>query len=357
MQRLQNITGHLVAGPAAEAKLVATPTSYTKKPVKVLVTGAAGNIAYSIIFMIGQGAMLGLDQPVDLHLLDIPPMADAMKGVVMELQDCAYPLINSIVATTDAKTAFSGVEVALLVGAKPRGPGMQRKDLLSANAAIFKAQGKALDQFAARNVKVLVVGNPANTNALIAMKNAPSLPKGNFHAMTRLDENRAKSLLAERLKVPVVDVKNVTIWGNHSKTQYPEVNHAYVVVNGRKVPVRAAVKDDEWLNSKFLSTVQDRGAAIIQVRKKSSAASAASSAVDHVRDWFLGTRDGEWTSMAIYSDGSLYGVPKDIIYSFPCTVKNGKVEVVQGMKIDAFSRQKMEDTAKELIEERTDAGY
>jgi malate dehydrogenase len=307
--------------------------------------------------MIAEGQMLGADQPIDLVLLDIPDMAKVMEGVVMEINDCAYPLVNSLFATTDYKTAFTNVEVAMLIGARPRGPGMQRKDLLQANAAIFSGQGKALNAYAARNVKVLVVGNPANTNALIAATNAPDLPKTAFTAMTRLDQARAVGLLASRLRVPVRSVKNVVIWGNHSNTQYPDVNQATVQHFPRAhfaTPVRAAVNDNEWLNGPFVKLVQERGAAIIAARSKSSAASAAQAAVDHVRDWVLGTRIGEYASMGVVSDGS-YGVPVGLVFSFPCTCQNGQYSIVRGLTLDEFSRNKLRITTQELQDEKEQA--
>jgi len=327
------------------------------KPVKVVVTGAAGNIAYAILFGIGRGKLLGENTPIDLVLLDIPPMADKLNGVVMELNDCAFPLLSNITATTDYQVGFTGVEIALLIGAKPRGPGMVRADLLKSNAKIFEGQGKALEEYASRNVKVCVVGNPANTNALITMKNAPSIPKENFTAMTRLDQNRAASQLATRLNVSVSDVRNVIIWGNHSKTQYPDINHAYVSNYPRKnlqTSVRSAVKNDNWVENEFVPTVQQRGAAIIKARGASSAASAASACLDHVRDWMLGTQQGEIVSMGVVSDGS-YGVPKDIIYSFPVTCSNGNYQIVTDLPVDDRSRQLMDATAKELLEERQSA--
>jgi malate dehydrogenase len=308
--------------------------------------------------MIAQGAMLGPNQPIELRLLEIPVAAQQLKGVIMELQDCAYPLLSSVIGTTDYKTAFEGVEIALLVGAKPRGPGMQRRDLLLANAQIFKGQGQALNQYASRKVKVLVVGNPANTNALIAQQNAPDLPASAFTAMTRLDQNRAAHQIASRLNVEVGDVSNIIIWGNHSKTQFPDVNFAFIRNSPSprlSTPVRAAINDNTWLDGEFLTTVQDRGAAIIAVRQKSSAASAASSAVDHIRDWYLGTACGQWVSMGVVSDGS-YGVPKGIVFSFPCTCKDGQWSIVQNLKWDAASKQKIEITTKELLEEKKESG-
>jgi malate dehydrogenase len=338
---------------------VASLTSHkmAKRPVKVVVTGAAGNIAYAIIFMIGQGRMLGIDQPIELRLLDIPPMAKKLQGVLMEVQDCAFTILDSVIATTDYKEAFDGVDIALLIGAKPRGPGMVRADLLTANAAIFAGQGKALNQYASRNVKVVVVGNPANTNALITMVNAPNIPKQNFTALTRLDQNRANGQIASKIGVPVSSVKNITIWGNHSKTQYPCVHHGHIAdypQRGLMTSVRIAINDEKYLNTEFIPRVQNRGAEVIGARGSSSAASAANATVDHIRSWILGTNDGEWVSMAVCSDGS-YGVPKDIIYSFPVTCRNGSWKIVQGLNIDEYSRAKMDATAKELLSERQQA--
>jgi len=340
MERANRLMGHLCAGG-------------NKKPTVVTVTGAAGNIAYSIIFMIAKGEMLGFDQPIELRLLDLPAMEKPLQGVVMEIVDCAFPLVTKIVATSDYKEAFQDCEVAMLIGARPRGPGMQRADLLSANAAIFEGQGKALNDYANRNCKILVVGNPANTNALICMKNAPSLPKKNFTAMTRLDQNRAEAQVAQKLGVPVSQVTGVAVWGNHSKTQYPSVRHAKVRTASGEKSVRAALNNDAWLQKEFLETVQDRGAAIIAARKSSSAASAAKAAVDHVREWVLGTPAGTVSSMAVISDGNPYGVPGDLIYSFPCVCQNGEWRIVTGLEIDAYSKNLMDVTAKELIEERT----
>lgn len=334
--------------------------NYAKKPLKVCVTGAAGQIAYSLLFMVANGDMLGLDQPIELRLLDIPAASKILQGVIMELQDCAFPLVSKIVGTTDYKTAFTDVDFALLVGAKPRGPGMQRRDLLSANAAIFSGQGKAINQYAARTVKILVVGNPANTNALIAQQNAPDLPASAFTAMTRLDQNRAKAQIAARLNVPVYNVKNVIIWGNHSKTQFPDVNNGTIAdypsgAAGAFLPVRAAINDNAWLDGDFITTVQDRGAAIISAREKSSAASAARAAVEHMRDWHLGTPAGEYVSMGVVSDGS-YSTPKGVIFSFPCVCKNGQWTIVQGLKIDEASRKRLTVTAEELLAEKKEAG-
>ena len=317
-----------------------------KTPVNVAITGAAGQIGYALAFRVASGQMLGPDQPVNLHLLEITPALGALQGVVMELNDCAFPTLNRITASDDANVAFKDCHVALLVGARPRGPGMERKDLLLANAQIFSAQGKALDAVADRNVRVLVVGNPANTNALIAMKNAPGLDHKRFTAMVRLDHNRALSQLAEKTGMHVNDLKKVVIWGNHSATQYPDLHHATVA--GK--PALSLV-DQAWYADTFIPVVQQRGAAIIKARGASSAASAASSAIDHIRDWVLGTPEGDWVSMAVPSDGS-YGIPEGVIYGFPVTCSGGKYEIVQGLEINAFSRARMEATHKELLEER-----
>ncbi|KAL4309085.1 hypothetical protein GQ457_01G031540 [Hibiscus cannabinus] len=318
-----------------------------KEPVRVLVTGAAGQIGYALVPMIARGIMLGADQPVILHMLDIPPAAEALNGVRMELVDAAFPLLKGVVATTDVVEACTGVNVAVMVGGFPRKEGMERKDVMSKNVSIYKSQASALEQHAAPNCKVLVVANPANTNALILKEFAPSIPAKNITCLTRLDHNRALGQISERLNVQVSDVKNVIIWGNHSSTQYPDVNHATV----RDKPVRELVKDDEWLNGEFITTVQQRGAAIIKARKLSSALSAASAACDHIRDWVLGTPEGTWVSMGVYSDGS-YNAPAGVIYSFPVTCKNGEWTIVQGLAIDEFSRKKLELTGAELTEEK-----
>jgi len=317
-----------------------------KTPVNVAITGAAGQIGYALAFRVASGQMLGPDQPVNLNLLEITPALGALQGVVMELNDCAFPTLNRIVATDDAKVAFKDCHVALLVGARPRGPGMERKDLLLANAQIFSAQGKALDAVADRNVRVLVVGNPANTNSLIAMKNAPSLNPRNFTAMVRLDHNRALSQLAEKTGVHVTDLRKVIIWGNHSATQYPDLHHATVA--GK--PALSLV-DEAWYKEQFIPIVQQRGAAIIKARGASSAASAASSAIDHIHDWVKGSPEGDWLSMAVPSDGS-YGIPAGVIYGFPVTCKDGDYQIVQGLAINDFSRARMDATYKELLEER-----
>ena len=317
-----------------------------KNPVRVTITGAAGNIGYALAFRIAAGDMLGADQPVILQLLEIAPALGALQGVVMELNDCAFPLLAGVVATDDANVAFKDTDYALLVGARPRGPGMERKDLLEANGAIFGPQGKALNDHASRDVKVLVVGNPANTNALIAQAAAPDLNPRNFTAMTRLDHNRALSQLAEKTGTHTTDVAKMIIWGNHSSTQYPDISHA--TVKGKSAQ---SLVDDAWYKDTFIPVVQQRGAAIIKARGASSAASAASAAIDHMRSWALGTQGDDWVSMGVPADGS-YGIAPGIIYSYPCRCKNGDYEIVQGLEIDAFSREKMDVTAAELHDER-----
>jgi malate dehydrogenase len=314
--------------------------------LNVAITGAAGQIGYALAFRVASGAMLGPDQPVNLHLLEITPALPTLQGVVMELNDCAFPTLNKVVATDDARVAFKDCHAALLVGARPRGPGMERKDLLLANAQIFSAQGKALNDVAARDIRVLVVGNPANTNALIAMKNAPSLKPQSFTAMTRLDHNRALSQLAEKTGNHVNDIQKMIIWGNHSATQYPDINHCFV----KGQPARSLV-DADWIEKTFIPTVQQRGAAIIKARGASSAASAGSAAIDHIRDWFRGSAQGDWVSMGIPSDGS-YGIPEGVIYSYPVVCRGGQYEIVQGLAIDEFSRKRMDATHQELLEER-----
>jgi malate dehydrogenase len=316
-----------------------------KEPVRVAVTGAAGQISYSLLFRIASGQLLGIDQPVILQLLEIPPAMEALSGVVMELHDCAFELVQEIVATDDPNVAFKDVDYALLVGSRPRGPGMERKDLLEANAAIFSVQGKSLNDHASRDVRVLVVGNPANTNSLIAQRNAPDLDPRHFTAMTRLDHNRAVTQLAQKTGKHVVDVKELSIWGNHSATQYPDISHASI--DGTAAD---SLVDQSWIEETFIPIVQQRGAAIIKARGLSSAASAANAAIEHMRDWALGT-DGEVVSMAVYSDGS-YGITKGLIYSFPCTCAGGDWAIVQGLAINDFSRGKMNETETELIEER-----
>ena len=317
-----------------------------KAPVRVAVTGAAGQISYSLLFRIASGDMLGKDQPVILQLLEITPALEALKGVAMELEDCAFPLVDGIVQTDDAKVAFKDADYALLVGARPRGPGMERKDLLEANAAIFSAQGQAINEVASRDIKVLVVGNPANTNALIAQRNAPDIDPRQFTAMTRLDHNRAMAQLGNKLGKSINDVKKMTIWGNHSSTQYPDLHHCEV--DGK--PAIDQVEQD-WYENDYIPTVQQRGAAIIKARGASSAASAANAAVDHMRSWALGTPADDWVSMGVISDGS-YGIEPGIIYSFPCRCAGGDWEIVQDLELSEFSREKMDATAQELTEER-----
>jgi malate dehydrogenase len=316
-----------------------------KQPVRVAITGGAGQIAYSLAFRIASGSMLGPDQPVILQLLEIPPAMGALEGVVMELKDCAFPLVADIVATDDPNVAFKDADFALLVGARPRGPGMERKDLLEANAAIFSVQGKALNDHASRDVKVLVVGNPANTNALIARENAPDLDPRQFTAMTRLDHNRALAQLAEKTDSSVNEIQNMVIWGNHSSTQYPDLHKTTV-----KGQAALDLVDQDWYAQTFIPTVQQRGAAIIKARGASSAASAASAAVDHMRDWALGS-NGQWVSMAVASDGS-YGIPEGVVYSYPCVCEAGSYKIVQGVDVNDFSRERMEATHTELREER-----
>jgi len=321
----------------------------SKAPVRVAVTGAAGQIGYSLLFRIASGDMLGADQPVILQLLEIPDekAQKALKGVMMELDDCAFPLLYGMSPSSDPMDAFKDADVALLVGARPRGPGMERKDLLEANGKIFGPQGKALDKVAKRDVKVLVVGNPANTNCLIAMKNAPSLKPSQFTAMMRLDHNRATSQIAHKIGKPNAAVKKVTVWGNHSATQYPDVFQAECEGN-RVWPM---INDQAWLEGTFIPTVQKRGAAIIEARGLSSAASAANAAIDHVRDWVKGTPEGTWISMGIPSDGS-YGIPEGVLYGYPVTCKGGEIQIVKGLEVSEFSRKRMDATLKELHEER-----
>ncbi|MCB1055347.1 MAG: malate dehydrogenase [Acidobacteria bacterium] len=317
-----------------------------KKPVRVAVTGAAGHIGYALTFRIAAGDMLGPDQPVILQLIEIPPALDALGGVVMELNDCAFPLLSGTVATADLDEGFEGADYCLLVGARPRGPGMERKDLLGANGKIFGPQGKAINDRASRDVRVLVVGNPANTNALIASANAPNLDRRQFSAMTRLDHNRALSQLGEKTGHHTSEIRRMTIWGNHSSTQYPDLSHAQAA--GRPAP---ELVDQDWVRETFIPTVQQRGAAIIKARGASSAASAASAAMDHVRTWVQGTPEGDWVSMAVPSDGS-YGIPEGVMYSYPVTCQGGQVSIVQGLAIDSFSRDRMDATHQELLEER-----
>ncbi len=317
-----------------------------KSPVRVTITGAAGQISYSLLMRVASGQMLGMDQPVILNLLEITPALDALKGTAMEIDDCAFPLVTGIVMTDDPAVAFKDADYALLVGARPRGPGMERKDLLEANAAIFSVQGKAINDNASRDIKVLVVGNPANTNALIAQRNAPDIDPRNFTAMMRLDHNRSLSQLAEKTNKHSTDVKHMTVWGNHSATQYPDVHNATIAGD----PVLNLI-DQDWYEETFIPTVQQRGAAIIAARGASSAASAANAAVDHMRDWALGSAEGDWVSMGVYSDGS-YGITEGLIYSFPVTCRDGDWSIVQGLDINDFSREKMQATQTELTEER-----
>ncbi len=317
-----------------------------KDPVRISITGAAGQIGYQLAFRIASGQMLGSDQPVILQLLEIPPAIDALKGVEMELRDCAFGTLHDVVSTTDAAVAFKDADYAILVGAKPRGPGMERKDLLLENAKIFSAQGKAINNHASQEIRVLVVGNPANTNALIAQKNAPDLSPVNFTAMTRLDHNRAMTQLAAKTGSHVSQIRKMTIWGNHSATQYPDIFHCQI--DGE--PARGKV-DMAWISDEFIPTVQQRGAAVIKARGLSSAASAASAAIDHMHGWILGSPDGDWVSMAVPSNGS-YGVAEGIVYSFPVTCADGAYQIVGGLDINDFSRQRMDQTEAELREER-----
>ena len=317
-----------------------------KTPIRISVTGAAGQISYSLLFRLAAGGLLGADQPIILNLLEIPPAMGALEGVVMELNDCAFPLLHDIETTDDPKTAFENVEYAFLVGSRPRSAGMERSELLKVNAEIFSVQGKALNDVATRNVKVLVTGNPANTNALIAMSNAPDLKPENFTAMTMLDHNRAISQLADKCGVLSSKVKNMIIWGNHSSTQYPDIHHARI-----KEQNAMSLVDQQWFVDQFIPTVQQRGAAIIEARGQSSAASAANAAVDQMKAWALGTEEDDWVSMAVCSDGS-YGIEEGLVYSFPVTVQNGEFSIVQGLDVNEFSRERMKATENELIEER-----
>ena len=319
-----------------------------KKPMRVAVTGSGGQIGYSLLFRIASGEMLGPDQPVILQLFDITPSLPVVRGVVMELDDCAFPLLQGVVVTDDVRVAFRDADVALLVGSRPRTKGMERKDLLEMNGAIFTEQGRALSDVASRDVKVLVVGNPANTNCLIAMKNAPGLKPSNFTAMMRLDHNRALSQIAAKVGQPVSSVRKVTIWGNHSATQYPDLYHAEA---GGK-PVAALINDQAWVESTFIPTVQKRGAAIIEARGLSSAASAANAAMNHIRDWIHGTASGDWVTMGIPSDGS-YGIPEGVIFGYPVTCANGQFHIVQGLDLSDFSRARIKATHDELLEERS----
>ncbi|CBL47012.1 Malate dehydrogenase [gamma proteobacterium HdN1] len=317
-----------------------------KKPVRVTVTGAAGQISYSLLFRIASGEMLGKDQPVILQMLEITPALKALNGVAMELDDCAFPLLHGMVQTDNPSVAFKDTDYALLVGARPRGPGMERKDLLEANAAIFSVQGKAINDNASRDIKVLVVGNPANTNALIAQRNAKDINPRQFTAMMRLDHNRSLTQLAQQTGSSINDIRKMVVWGNHSSTQYPDISKA--TVSGKAAE---GLVEQAWYRETFIPTIQQRGAAIIQARGASSAASAANAAINHMRDWALGTPEGDWVSMGVYSDGS-YGISEGLIYSFPCVCKDGNWDIVQGLEVSDFSREKMKATEKELSEER-----
>ncbi len=316
-------------------------------PIRVAITGAAGNIGYAIAFRIANGDLFGPDQPIILHMLEITPAMKALEGVAMELEDCAFPLLQGMVLSDSATQAFDGVNWALLIGARPRGKGMERKDLLEANGAIFKPKGEAINKVAATDVRVLVVGNPANTNCLIAMRSAPDVPKERFTAMTRLDHNRALTQLAKKAGVPVTQVKKVTIWGNHSATQYPDAYHAEI--GGKPAP--EVIGDDKWIREVFIPTVQKRGAAIIEARGQSSAASAANAAINHVQSWYHGTSAGDWVSMAVPSTGA-YGSPEGVIFSYPVTIQNGQYQIVEGLSLSDFDRQMIAITAQELVEER-----
>ena len=318
-----------------------------KSPIRVAVTGAAGNIGYALLFRIANGDLFGPDQPVILQMLEIAPAMNALNGVAMELDDCAFPLLTDMVLTDDPNTAFNGINWALLVGARPRSKGMERKDLLGANGAIFSVQGKALNSHAASDIRVLVVGNPANTNALIAMHNAPDIPADRFTAMTRLDHNRAMSQLAAKAGVPLTAVSHVSIWGNHSATQYPDAYHA--LINGQPAP--DVIGDDAWIKDYFIPTVQKRGAAVIEARGQSSAASAANAAINHVQTWYRGAVPGDWVSMAIPSTGA-YGAAEGVIFSYPVTVKDEEITIVQGLDLSDFDKSKIAATGQELLEER-----
>jgi malate dehydrogenase len=325
------------------------------EPLRVLITGAAGQIAYSLLYSVAKGDVFGPNQPVSLVLLDIEAMMGVLKGVVMEMTDCALPLLKEVVPTADISAAFKDIDVAILVGAMPRREGMERKDLLKANVRIFKQQGEALNQFAKKTVKVVVVGNPANTNAFICKMYAPTIPPQNFTCLTRLDQNRAQSQVASRVGVSAQDVHNIIIWGNHSSTQFPDVAHATVNIGGTEVKVTDAVKDDSWLKGDFISVVQKRGAAVIAARKLSSAMSAAKAICDHMHDWWFGTKTGRWVSMGVPSDGS-YGIEAGLIYSFPVAIKPDRTySIVQGLDIGTFAREKLDATLQELVEERDDA--
>ncbi|CAD8193045.1 unnamed protein product [Paramecium octaurelia] len=339
-RRLQHLSRHFKA------------SNITTPPVRVTVTGAAGNIGYALVHMIGQGRLLGPNQQIILTLLELPMAKDQLEGTMMELRDCAFPILKEIRGTTQYDQGFMGCDIAILVGAKPRGPGMERKDLLAANARIFKEQGEALEKYASRNVKVLVVGNPANTNALITAQFAPSIPKSNFTALTRLDQNRASSIIAQRVSANVEDVRNIVIWGNHSTTQFADVSQATVQQSGISYTVRGLVADDAWLQKAFVEQVAKRGGAIIEKRKASSAASAASAVCDHIHDWLIGTDNGTFVSMGVITDGKLYGIKEQVCFSFPCICKDGNIKVVEGLKWDQFQQSMIDKTLKELLEEK-----
>ncbi|XP_023037268.1 malate dehydrogenase, cytoplasmic isoform X2 [Drosophila willistoni] len=324
------------------------------EPIRIVVTGAAGQIAYSLLYMIARGEVFGIDQPLILHLLDIPPMAGVLEGVVMELNDCALPLLREVIPTTDPNMGFKDVSAAFLVGAMPRKEGMERKDLLSANVKIFKVQGQALDKVAKKDVKVLVVGNPANTNAFVCANYAPSIPRENFSAMTRLDQNRATAQIALKLGVSVSNVSNIIIWGNHSSTQYPDADHGKFFIEETQKSVSRAINDESYLRGAFVETVQKRGASVIAARKMSSAMSAAKAACDHMHDWWNGTAPGQFVSMGVFSDGS-YNSPKNVIFSFPVEINNKKWKIVEGLTLNDFAKSKLKLTGEELQEERNEA--
>jgi malate dehydrogenase len=329
-------------------------TSQQQQPTVIAITGAAGQIGYSIIFMIASGRLLG-KQPIELRLLDLEPMQSVLEGVSMEIDDCAFSNVKKVVCTADYRTAFENADVVFLIGARPRTQGMDRKDLLQANAHIFEGQGKALNDYAKRTVKILVVGNPANTNALITAHYAPSLPKTAITAMTRLDHNRGLAQLSKKMNVNIESIHNFCIWGNHSNTQYPDITQAYVQNGSSKQSIKEAVNDEEWLQTTFIKNVQMRGSAIINQLKKSSAASAATAAIDHMHDWIHGTPEGSFVSMGVYSNGNPYGVPDDLMFSFPCRCVNGEWKIVEGLELSDFSKEKLRETTEELTQERKDA--
>ncbi|CAF1244521.1 unnamed protein product [Rotaria sp. Silwood1] len=325
-----------------------------KNPIRIVITGAAGQIAYSLIHQICNGDVFGNDQNIILHLLDITPMMSVLQGLIMEIEDTNLSLVKNVISTDNEEIAFKNVDIALFIGAMPRKEGMERKDLLSANVKIFKSQGIALDKFAKKSVKILVVGNPANTNCYILSHYARSIPRENFTCLTRLDHNRAKAQIASRLKISPDVIKNIIIWGNHSSTQFPDVRSAIVLINGKETSVYDAVRNDNWLKNEFISTVQKRGTTVIAARKLSSAMSAAKAICDHMRDWWQGTKDNEWVSMGVISDGS-YNIEKGLVFSYPVHIKNGKLSIIQDLKLDDWSREMIDKTEKELIEEKNDA--